>query len=115
MTPHPTMPETSPQDPGQDMLSPSSVAFGLAAVVTIVFNTVLALVKDAYGPLNAAMAALTGHHWITHSLVDIAVFLLLGFIFRSAGARFGGQRLALLLIAACLVGGGGLALWFLFV
>ena len=53
-------------------------AYGLAAAITVLFNVVLAFVKEAYAPLNTFMAQLTGHHWITHGLADILVFLLLG-------------------------------------
>jgi len=87
-------------------------AFGLAAAITILFNTLLAWVKDAYEPLNAFMASLTGHHWRTHGIVDVVVFVALGYIFLASGFRIGGARLAALLAGAVIVAGGGLALWF---
>ena len=90
-------------------------AFGLAAVIAILFNTVLAWVKDAYEPLNAYMASLTGHHWRTHGLVDVVVFFALGYLFISRNVHISGLRLAALLAAASVVAGGGLALWFLLV
>jgi hypothetical protein len=93
----------------------AAAAFGMAAVVAIVFNTVLAWVKDAYDPLNSFMASLTGHHWKTHGLVDIAVFLIIGFVLMARGFRIDGTKLALSLTAAIVVGGGGLALWFVLV
>jgi hypothetical protein len=102
-------------DKSASLLDRAPAAFGISAAVAIVFNTVLAWVKDAYDPLNAAMAAMTGHHWITHSLADLAVFLLLGCLLLAFGVRVEGRRLARLLSAACLLGGGGLALWFLIV
>lgn len=54
-----------------------SVRKRLSAAVTIVFNTLLAWIKDAYDPLNSFMAALTGHHWITHSLANVTLFFTL--------------------------------------
>ena len=48
-----------------------AAAFGMAAIVTILFNTLLAWIKDAFDPLNDVMALLTGHHWITHGLFDV--------------------------------------------
>ena len=91
--------------------------FGTAVAVTFLFNTILAWVKDAWPPLNSFMAHLTGHHWITHGLVDVAVFLVLGFIFTSMrhGRAGGGMRLAIMLVGAALLAGGGLGLWFLVV
>ena len=58
--------------PQADRLDGAAGAFGAAAAVVIVFNTALAWIKDAWAPLNDAMAALTGHHWITHGLLDLA-------------------------------------------
>jgi membrane-bound metal-dependent hydrolase YbcI (DUF457 family) len=97
---------------GTGTLDNVSAAFGQAAVIAIIFNTLLAWVKDAYDPLNNFMASLTGHHWITHSLVDIAVFVGLGFLFLSRGVALNGMNLVVAVAVACIVGGGGLAAWF---
>jgi hypothetical protein len=94
------------------VLDRAAAAFGLAAAITIVFNTVLAWIKDAYDPLNNFMAALTGHHWITHGLTDIAVFLIVGTLLMKRNFIMDGTRLAVLVAGAVVVGGGGLALWF---
>ena len=92
-----------------------AAAFGLAAAITIVFNTLLAWAKDAYEPLNSYMASLTGHHWRTHGVVDVVVFVALGYYFLSRKIRIDGVRLAALLAVAAVVAGGGLALWFVLV
>jgi hypothetical protein len=96
-------------------LDNATVAFGQAAVVAIIFNTLLAWVKDAYDPLNTFMAHLTGHHWITHGLVDLAVFFGLGFFLMSRHSTWNGMNLVRAVAIACVVGAGGLALWFLVV
>jgi hypothetical protein len=97
--------------------SEASAAFGLSAAITILFNTLLAWVKDAYDPLNTAMAHLTGHHWTTHGIVDLAVFVVLGIVFLRTGiaTRIDPNRLVLGLIGAVLVAGLGLAAWFVLV
>ena len=87
----------------------------MSAAVTIVFNTLLAWIKDAYEPLNSFMAALTGHHWRTHGLVDILVFVVLGYVLLKRDFRIEGTKLAIILAGAVIVGGGGLALWFVFI
>jgi hypothetical protein len=97
------------------VLDGAAAAYGLSAAITIVFNTVLAWIKDAYDPLNNFMAALTGHHWITHGIVNIVVFVVLGVILQKRGFSMDGTRLAWLLGGAVVVGGGGLALWFVLV
>jgi hypothetical protein len=97
------------------LLDHAAAAFGVSAAITIMFNTVLAWIKDAYDPLNAFMAALTGHHWITHGLADIAVFAILGAILMRWNISMDGTKLICLVAGAVIVGGGGLALWFVLV
>jgi len=95
----------------------STAAFGMAAAITIVFNTVFAWVKDSYEPLNAAMKAAMGHHWITHGVVDVALFIALGLILsNSAKAKsMTGTALVKLLVIAVVIASGGLAGWFFLV
>lgn len=81
----------------------------------ILFNPVLAWAKNAYEPLNSAMASLTGRHWRTHGLVDVVVFFALGAVFMSRKFILTGTGLTILLAASVVVAGGGLALWFVLV
>jgi hypothetical protein len=92
-----------------------SAAFALSASVAFIFNTVLAWVKDSVPALNTFMAHLTGHHWTTHSLFDLAVFIGLGFVFMSTGTadRMSGPALIKTVIGSAVVGGFGLLAWFL--
>jgi hypothetical protein len=96
-------------------LDHAAAAFGLSAAITIVFNTILAWIKDAYDPLNNFMASLTGHHWITHGLANVALFVILGLILRQRGFSMDGAKLAVLLGCAVVIAGGGLVLWFVLV
>jgi hypothetical protein len=95
----------------------AAAAFGLSAAIAILLNTLLAWVKDAYDPLNSFMASLTGHHWITHGLTDVALFVILGFVFLAKGTAddMGGNGLVVKLIGAVVVAGLGLAAWFVLV
>ncbi|MEO8652786.1 MAG: hypothetical protein ABI409_01545 [Ramlibacter sp.] len=91
-----------------------SAAFALSAAVTVVFNTLLAWVKDAYEPLNTFMAHLSGHHWTTHGIADVLLFVVLGFVFLSSGvaSRMNPPRLVATLVGAVVAAGLGLAAWF---
>ena len=95
-------------------LGRASAAFALTAVITILFNTLLACAKDAYQPLNRFMASLTGHSWTTQGLSDLFLFFALGLIFMKAGwaEKIAPQRLVSLLAAAVVVAGAGLATWY---
>jgi hypothetical protein len=93
-------------------LDPASSGFGLSAAIVIIVNTVLAWIKDAWDPLNSFMASLTGHHWITHGVFDVVLFVVLGLVLMRRDLKIDGTTLAAILGAAAIIGGGGLALWF---
>ncbi len=60
-------------------LSKYSVSFGLSLAITSVVNGLLVVLKEEIPGVMSGMKSITGHHWITHSLFVILLFLLLGF------------------------------------
>jgi hypothetical protein len=92
----------------------TAASFAAAAAVAVLFNVVLAFVKDAYEPLNTFMAHLTGHHWVTHGLADLLVYLGLGWLFLSLGIPGRGltSGTVVALGAAAVVAGAALGAWF---
>jgi hypothetical protein len=94
-----------------------SKAYALSAAVTVIFNTLLAWIKDAYDPLNTFMAHLMGHHWTTHGVLDVLLFIALGYVFLSLGTaeRMAPKRLAAILVGSVVVASLGLAGWFFLV
>jgi hypothetical protein len=103
--------------PAAARLDRTTTAFGLSAAVTCIFNTLLAWVKDAYEPLNNFMASLTGHHWTTHGIVDVLLFVALGFVFMNTGIpdRLSAKGLTRTLVASVIGSGLGLLVWFVLV
>ena len=97
-------------------LGRASTAFVLAASITFLFNTALAWVKDASAPLNSFMKSLTGHHWTTHGLADIVVFVGLGFVFMNTkvAEKISPDRLVSILIWSVAAASVGLMAWFAF-
>jgi len=95
-------------------LGHASAGFAMAGAITILFSTVLACVKDAYKPLNSFMNSVAWHNWITHGFVDVIVFGGLGMILsRSQWAdRIAPRRLISFLVAAVIVAGVGLFVWY---
>ncbi|MEO7392385.1 MAG: hypothetical protein ABIU58_09435 [Ramlibacter sp.] len=96
------------------LLNPASSAYALSAAVAVVFNTLLTWGKEAYPAMNAFMASLSGHHWITHGLTDVAVFIVLGLVFMKLGTagQMSSKQLVIVLVAAVFSAGLGLAAWF---
>ena len=92
-----------------------TAGFGAAAAAAIVFSTLLAVAKEFFPALKAAMKAASGHHWITHGVVVLALFLILGWLLSKTNLRMSGKRLAWKLVLSTVIGGLGLIILFLFV
>jgi hypothetical protein len=67
-------------------LSPTTSGFVLSATITALFKTGLAWAKDSYPPLDDFMKSVGGHHWTTHGIVDLTLFLGLGIVFTKSRA-----------------------------
>jgi hypothetical protein len=99
---------------GNEKLSRSSAGFAMAVSVTVLFSTVLAWVKDAYKPLNLFMNGIAWHNWITHGLVDLVLFIVLGLIFSKSNwaGRIAPNRLITFLVMSVAAAGVGLFVWY---
>ena len=62
-------------------LSRYAVSFGLSLSVCSVINALLVVAKEKSPAVQSAMQKLTGHHWVTHSVIVLALFVILGFLF----------------------------------
>jgi hypothetical protein len=59
--------------------------FGLSFGITSVLSAILVILKETHEEtVLEAMKSLTGHHWVTHGLADIIVFLILGWVLSKA-------------------------------
>lgn len=68
-------------DQGQDGLGRFATGFALSLGITSVFNGLLVVVKETNEETVLAwLKAATGHHWVTQGIIDIAVFVVMGFL-----------------------------------
>ncbi|PKN51908.1 MAG: hypothetical protein CVU55_09145 [Deltaproteobacteria bacterium HGW-Deltaproteobacteria-13] len=63
-----------------------AAGFGISLAVTTLLNAVILVVKELNGSVMGAMKSALGHHWTTHGVLVILVFVVLGFIF--SGMKF---------------------------
>ena len=61
--------------------------FGISLIIMMLFNAVLTVMKESYAPLIKGMAAISGHHWITHGIIVVVLFFILGFVFSGAFSK----------------------------
>jgi hypothetical protein len=79
--------ENQTTDPG---LSKCSVAFGCSLAVTSVVSALLVVAKElSPNFVMVWMKRLTGQHWVTHSLIAVALFGILGGLLSRANAGAG--------------------------
>ena len=54
-------------------------SFGLSFAIASLFNALLVIVKEGNeDTVLAWMKAATGHHWVTHGILNLLVFLVVG-------------------------------------
>lgn len=97
-----------------ETLGKKTTGYTIAAAVAILFNTALTWIKEENPAVNTAMKNLLGHHWITHGVAVVVVFLVLGFLLARMPAvrRTRGSLVTTLLIVSVVAGGLGLAALF---
>ena len=56
-------------------------SFGLSFAITSVISAILVILKETNEEtLLAWMKAASGHHWVTHGIFDIILFVVLGWV-----------------------------------
>lgn len=55
-------------------------AFGLSFALSGVLSSILVVVKELNHGVFQWMASLTGHHWVTHGVFQLVLFVALGML-----------------------------------
>jgi hypothetical protein len=84
-----------------------SAGFGLSLVVTNILSAVILLFKEINANAMSAMKSALGHHWTTHGVILIGVFVVLGFIFSGMklGTKWDSQKMLKYIIWAVIISG----------
>jgi hypothetical protein len=84
-----------------------SVGFGISFVIASIFNGLLIVAKENYAPLKDWMKSLSGHHWTTHGIFVIVLFILLGFILSKTdlNRKIDAYKTSWMVIAGTVLGG----------
>jgi len=101
-------------NPEAPRLGRATAAFALSASIAILFNTLLACVKDAVPQLSRFMNALAGHNWTTQGLADVTLFFALGLVLMKTGLpqEVTPRKLISFLTASVVLASIGLASWY---
>jgi hypothetical protein len=85
-------------------------SFGLSFAITSLFSVIVLILKETNEhTVMAWMKAATPHHWITHTLLDLIVFVVLGVVFAKAnngqGIKIDSARLNSFIVGAFIISG----------
>jgi hypothetical protein len=58
-----------------------TAGFGMSLAITSVVNAIILVIKEKNDAVMSAMKAALGHHWTTHGVIVIIMFVVLGFVF----------------------------------
>ena len=89
-----------------------TIGFGFAVTIVILFNTLLTIAKELYHPIHDIMTALSGNHWATQGILNILLFLILGFILSKKNLQ--SKNLLKTIITTTLLSLSGIILFFVF-
>jgi hypothetical protein len=83
-------------------------SFGLSFAITSVFSALLVIVKESSEEgVLALMKAVTGHHWVTHGLIDLILFVVLGWalskVNKGNGLKMSAKGLVAYIVGAVLI------------
>jgi len=74
------------ENPG---LSKCSSSFAISLAIAGIVNGLLVIAKEKSPAVMSGMKNLTGHHWITHSAIVIALFVIVGWVLNRTNAGQG--------------------------
>ena len=90
-------------------VSKHTTSFGLSLALASVANGLLVIAKESSPAVQTGMQKITGHHWITHSVVILAIFLGGGWLFAQLnggqGIKMSAGRLLNTVVRGVVIGG----------
>jgi hypothetical protein len=93
-----------------ETLSKYSVSFGVSLAITSILSALLVVVKELNeNSVLAWMKGLTSHHWITHGLLMVIAFFVIGWglakLNKGEGLKMTPSRLVCVIASGVVIGG----------
>jgi hypothetical protein len=90
-------------------VSKYTISFGLSLALASVINALLVVAKEKSPAVMAGLQKLTGHHWVSHSVIILVLFAVFGWSFARANGGQGIQitvnNLIRTLVSGVVIGG----------
>lgn len=104
---------TTTDQSGGNMLDAKTSSYAVAYGVTAIFNAIVVMLKETIPAVHDTMAAILGHHWIAHGVLDLIVFFLVGILLARRNYQISGATAVNYLIWGTVIGGGLIPAFFL--
>jgi len=79
--------------------------YGISYAITSILSALLVILKESNEGVHGLLVAITGHHWITHGLLDVIVFVVLGAVLSRRDMRLSGNTLITTVVGATILSG----------
>jgi hypothetical protein len=76
-----------------DTVNAKVAGYGISYAITSLLSALLVVLKESNDSVRELLVALTGHHWISHGLLDVIVFVALGAILSRRHLNLSGNAL----------------------
>ncbi|NOZ37110.1 MAG: hypothetical protein GXP11_03385 [Gammaproteobacteria bacterium] len=87
--------------------------YGISYAITSILSALLVVLKESNESVLNLMVSLTGHHWITHGLLDVILFVALGALLSSRNITMSGNTLISTVVGSTILSGLIIAGFFL--
>jgi len=88
-----------------DTVGSTATGFGLAYAIAAIFNSLLMIAKESSEAVHDGLAAVFGHHWVGHGILDLIVFLVLGFVLSRGDRNMTANGLVTAVVGGTVIGG----------
>lgn len=98
-------------------LNAQTRAFGLSVAITSILSALLVIAKELNTGLKGFMKSITVHHWVSHGIFNLIVFVALGLLLAKSnngqGPAMDDEHLTKVLVSCFLLGCALIAGFFL--
>ena len=96
---------TTHQTDMTDIASAKVTGYGISYAITSILSALLVILKESNESVLQLMVSLTGHHWITHGVLDVLLFVVLGAILSRQKITISGNALIASVVGSTIVSG----------
>lgn len=81
------------------------VGFGISYAIASIFSAILVVFKESTPAVHDFLVAVTGHHWATHGVFNLIIFLVLGYILSARNIEMSSDALVKTVVGSTVLSG----------